>query len=262
MKNFAVLLLMVLSLQSFSQDTLTGINKSFFKSLVIDVRDVVRTPFHADKKQLIMGAGVVTLVSASFLLDDEIKSLSVRNRNDEAEFWFNYMANPIGNLYSYTFIAGWYFKGLMENNNRCKHVALKATEAVLINTLISQAVKRSMNRQRPAFYYDHDADDSFNPFEDDKIYDSFYSGHTSTAFAIATVFAEEYREYKWVPFLSYGLASAAGVARLYLNKHWLSDVTTGAAVGYYIGKVVSNDKKRKYHIGMAPGQKIFFTFNF
>lgn len=245
-----------------AQDTLTGFNKYFFKSLSYDAYDVVRTPFYADNKSLITGAGVVTLIAGSFLLDDEINSLVMRNRNDEAEFWFNYMANPIGNLYSYTFVAGWYFKGLMEKDNRSKNASLNATKAVLINTVISQVVKRTLKRERPFQMYDADADDSFNPFEDDKTNDSFYSGHASTAFAIATVFANEYKEHRWVPYLAYGLAGSAAAARIYLNKHWISDVVAGAAIGYYIGKVVSNGKKRNYQLSVAPGKRVLFSLNF
>lgn len=260
-RRFASLLFLLAS-NLYAQDTLTGFNSLFFKSLINDAHDVVRTPLHADKKQLLIGAGVVSLVSASFLMDDEINSLVKRNRDDEAEFWFNYMANPIGNLYSFTFVAGWYFKGLMENDIRSKNVALNATKAVLINTMLSQIVKQSLKRQRPFQMYDADADDSFNPFEDDKTNDSFYSGHTSTAFAIATVFAHEYKEHSWVPYLAYGLATSAGTARVYLNKHWISDVATGAALGYYIGKVVANGKNRNFQLGLNPGNRILFSLRF
>lgn len=258
----ALFLLTIISLKLNAQDTITGFNKVFFKSLVRDAHDMVRTPFHSNKKQLLIGAGVVSLVAGSFLMDDEINNLTNRNRDDDAEFWFNYMANPFGNLYSYTFVAGWYFKGIMENDKRSKNVALNATKAVLINTVISQLVKHSMKRTRPFQMYDADADDSFNPFEDDKTNDSFYSGHTSTAFAIATVFADEYKEHKWVPYLAYGLATSAATARIYLNKHWISDVTAGAAIGYYIGKVVSNGKSRKYQMGLVPGNKILLSLKF
>ncbi|MBL7929194.1 MAG: phosphatase PAP2 family protein [Bacteroidia bacterium] len=258
----ALFLLSFLSLQLNAQDTLTGLNKVFLKSLFYDVHDIVRTPFHSENRSLLIGAGVVSIVTASFLLDDEMNHLVRKNRNDDAEFWFNYMANPIGNLYGFTFVAGWYFKGIMEKDNRSKNVALNAAKAVLINTVISQAVKRTMKRDRPFQLYDADADDSFNPFEDDKTNDSFYSGHTSTAFAIATVFADEYKEHKWVPYLAYGLATSAASARIYLNKHWISDVAAGAAIGYYIGKVISNGKNRKYQLSFVPGNKILFSLSF
>jgi membrane-associated phospholipid phosphatase len=257
-----VFLPLLFSVQLNAQDTLTGFNKRYFKSLAADACDVVRSPFHAKEKDLIAGAGVVSLITGSFLLDDEINKLAKRNRNDDAEFWFNYMANPIGNFYSYTFVAGWYFKGIMKQDNRSKNVALNATKAVLINTVISQAVKHTMKRERPFQVYDADADDSFNPFEDDKTNDSFYSGHTSTAFAIATVFAQEYKEYKWVPWLAYGLAGSAATARIYLNKHWLSDVAAGAATGYYIGRIVSKGKSSTYQMGLAPGNRILFSLKF
>ena len=39
---------------------------------------------------------------------------------------------------------------------------------------------------------------------------SFPSGHTTTAFALAEVFAARYRDHRWVPWVAYGLASLVG----------------------------------------------------
>jgi undecaprenyl-diphosphatase len=59
---------------------------------------------------------------------------------------------------------------------------------------------------------------------------SFPSGHTTVAFAAATVFSEQYPS--WMVMVpSYGIASAIGFSRLYANKHWTSDVLAGAILG-------------------------------
>ena len=69
-------------------------------------------------------------------------------------------------------------------------------------------------------------------------YASFPSGHTAQAFAAATIFAEEYGyRYKWVPYLSYSLASTVGILRMAKNKHYLSDVLVGAGLGILSTKV-------------------------
>jgi hypothetical protein len=73
---------------------------------------------------------------------------------------------------------------------------------------------------------------------DSSAYTSFPSGHTAEAFAVATVLAEEYGyRYKWVPYLSYGLASTVGVLRMANNKHYLSDVLVAAGVGILSSKI-------------------------
>ena len=61
---------------------------------------------------------------------------------------------------------------------------------------------------------------------------SFPSGHTANVFAGATMLSVEYgEEYKWVPYVSYGVATTVGVMRIANNKHYISDVLFGAGLG-------------------------------
>ena len=61
---------------------------------------------------------------------------------------------------------------------------------------------------------------------------SFPSGHTATAFMTATMLTKEYG-YKspWVGIGAYTVASVTGLMRVANNRHWLSDVLTGAGIG-------------------------------
>lgn len=63
---------------------------------------------------------------------------------------------------------------------------------------------------------------------------AFPSGHTSAAFAVATVFAKRYKHHRWVPWVSYGLAGLVGFSRVSLESHFPSDVFLGAVLGYAI----------------------------
>ena len=73
---------------------------------------------------------------------------------------------------------------------------------------------------------------------DSSAYNSFPSGHTAEAFAAAALLSEEFgHRYKWVPYFSYGVASAVGVLRMANNKHYISDVLVGAGVGMLSTKV-------------------------
>ena len=76
---------------------------------------------------------------------------------------------------------------------------------------------------------------------------AFPSGHTTAAFAAATVFAQEYRDRLWVSILSYSAASLIGLSRITENAHWASDVFAGAALGYVTGlQVVRNYHRYAY----------------
>ncbi len=65
---------------------------------------------------------------------------------------------------------------------------------------------------------------------------SFPSGHTETAFIVATVLSA-YVAWRYWPVL-YLLAGAVGISRLYLDVHYLTDVAAGAATGILIGVLV------------------------
>ena len=58
--------------------------------------------------------------------------------------------------------------------------------------------------------------------------DSFPSGHATSVFAVATVFAAFYPRLRW-PL--YGLAAAIALGRVYLERHYASDIMAGATLG-------------------------------
>jgi membrane-associated phospholipid phosphatase len=86
----------------------------------------------------------------------------------------------------------------------------------VLNAGIVQSTKYIVARERP---------DGSNKY-------SFPSGHTSTAFVAAEFLHQEYKDQSvWISVGGYTMASLIGVARIYNNKHWLSDVVAGAGIG-------------------------------
>lgn len=107
--------------------------------------------------------------------------------------------------------------------------------AQLVTAGYTQALKFTVQRERP---------DGSNS-------QSFPSGHASAAFATANVIR---RHYGWGwGSLGYGLAAYVASARLAHDRHYLSDVVFGAALGIAGGRTVtvSHDKHRAT-IGAAP----------
>jgi membrane-associated phospholipid phosphatase len=114
-------------------------------------------------------------------------------------------------------------------------------------------LKYLTGRQRPSYYNSNslEAEPTFRgPFSKagkdingKSISSSFPSGHTTVAFAAATVFALEYKDKPFVPILAYSAATLIGLSRITENKHWATDVFIGAVLGYYTGKQVV----RNYH---------------
>jgi len=89
-----------------------------------------------------------------------------------------------------------------------------------------RAIKYAARRERP---------DGSNPL-------SFPSGHTSNAFAWATVAHHHYGAKLGVP--GYVLAGLIGASRLEKNVHHLSDVLAGATLGYLVGRTVVREDAR------------------
>lgn len=64
---------------------------------------------------------------------------------------------------------------------------------------------------------------------------SFPSGHTVTAFMMATILAQQHRKYR---ALFHSIACLVGFSRVYLGFHYPSDVVVGALLGYGVTKPV------------------------
>jgi membrane-associated phospholipid phosphatase len=115
------------------------------------------------------------------------------------------------------FVAGRFAHG----SSTFRAASYDAAQALIVNEAWTGILKYSLHRQRP----------------DGSNYYSLPSGHTSTAFALATV-AE--RHWGWKAGLpAYALAAGIGVSRIESNKHYLSDVIAGATLGTIVGRTVA-----------------------
>ena len=75
---------------------------------------------------------------------------------------------------------------------------------------------------------------------DDKVGNpAFPSGHTAYAFAGATLLGNRYPKLRIPLYIGAGLV---GVTRIYLGRHYASDVIAGAAVGTITGALVSRHR--------------------
>lgn len=123
--------------------------------------------------------------------------------------------------------------------NKSPQDGLWILEAVVAASAMNQAIKFSVGRERP-FVHALPADQkglTAQPSDNDL---SFYSGHTTLAFTLvaATATVATLRNYRnaWVVW-PVGLAAAFGVGylRIAADKHWLTDVATGALLGSATG---------------------------
>ena len=134
--------------------------------------------------------------------------------------------------------------GFIKHDKKLQKQGWETVGGLAINTIITQGLKYTINRERPYDKYPL----LIHPYqiENDK---SFPSGHTSTAFSLATSLAIQYKKwYVVVPVFAW--ASSVGFSRLYLGEHYPTDVLAGAAIGagsawlsHYLNKKYFNKKK-------------------
>eukprot|EP01104_Vermistella_antarctica_P013651 TRINITY_DN4162_c0_g1_i1.p1 TRINITY_DN4162_c0_g1~~TRINITY_DN4162_c0_g1_i1.p1 ORF type:complete len:703 (-),score=182.37 TRINITY_DN4162_c0_g1_i1:40-2025(-) len=109
-------------------------------------------------------------------------------------------------------------------------------KALITAAFITGCVKFALHRQRPA------AELGFLAFRGPSLgwegngnKDlSFPSGHSSTAFAMATIAWHLFPDIKWFGLSMWLLSFVNGITRFLDTNHWLSDVVGGGAVGYLV----------------------------
>jgi membrane-associated phospholipid phosphatase len=122
-------------------------------------------------------------------------------------------------------------------------------ETTTIVRWVTRFIKLGTARQRPYAHYTGPID------EDDNL--SFVSGHSSSAFAvvISGAMVARMRGYKSEPYLWIGgtlLAAATGYLRIAADRHYLTDVLSGAVLGTGAGLTVPLLMKRE--ISVVPAR--------
>jgi membrane-associated phospholipid phosphatase len=174
---------------------------------------------------------------------------------------FNFLGSPG------TLIAGvaMYGVGRVAHFDRVADLGLHSTEAIVVSAGLTYVIKGLAGRERPSHAGVNDPDDFSFGGGFTKGSTSFPSGHATAAFALATVVTLE--THRWWPKSTwyiapviFGGASLVGVARLYSNEHWASDVIMGAGVGTLTGLKVfrynhittANNRANRWLLAAVP----------
>jgi len=170
--------------------------------------------------------GGVAAGSATFLDD------TIRNSVAESQYgWGSTFETGGGPVYSTFFVAGMFTAGRFTKNARFRATTYDMLDAAIVNFAYTEVIKVTVRRERP------NGQDN----------QSFPSGHTSNAFALASVAQLHYGWKVGVP--AYLLAGVMGASRINQDKHWFSDVVAGAALGYVVGRTVVRVNRR----ALEPG---------
>ena len=190
-----------------------------------------------------IAAGFVGLTVALYPVDrsmaqrmNNANALGGKSLNNAADA-FNYLALP-GVL---VLGVGSYAWGRLAPHPDMADFGLHTTEAVVLAVATSQVLKLAIGRARP--YVSGAAnprDFKFGGGFSSDARRSFPSGHATIAFAAAAAATSEIQRlwprYTWLGgTVLYGSATMVGLARMYQNQHWASDVVLGAGIGTLAG---------------------------
>lgn len=170
--------------------------------------------------------GVLAATGIAFAMDQ-----TLRNRIHDPHDSFGRAASDVGNafgngLYVYPSLLAFTIAGKVLGSRVLYGVSSRALKSAVLAGAGAVVLKSIVGRERPA------ADNAFkfHPLNFKDRTNSFPSGHTTLAFAVATSFAREIKG-SWDDAALYSLATLTAYARLHDDRHWMSDVVFGAGVG-------------------------------
>jgi membrane-associated phospholipid phosphatase len=132
---------------------------------------------------------------------------------------------------------GLFLAGRFSHDSGFRAFSYDAGQAVVVTGVYTGILKKAVQRERP---------DGSNSL-------SFPSGHSSTAFTLATVANSHYGWKVGVP--AYVAASAIALSRISNDKHYLTDVVAGATIGVISARTVvrvngeTRGRQRRFALG-------------
>ncbi len=234
-------------------------HKGFFGRLGENIVLQAEAPFTMTEKQAMWVAGGTAITIGLISIDDKVdrdyfKNMGRKNRyiRNQSRFItelggkYGIGGSLIFSVYSFTL-----------GGKKEQETSRLLAEALITSGLWVRVGKLIFGRERPsaAYEFSHERGGRWNgAFQQTKIFrgesvtrfDAFPSGHTATAFAIATVFAEQYSNIKVVPYIAYTTASIVGVTRMIEHTHWASDVFAGGVLGYLCAQQVVANFRENY----------------
>lgn len=244
----------------FAQVDTVRFNKYYFKKYWTDTKVIVTSPAKWDEKDWSKLGAFVAAEGCFLFVDKPVNDFFHSNRNSNLDYVSKKFLEPFGANYSLLLMSGFLAHGLLARNERSVSTALLSLESFALSSLFTRIPKIIAGRERPDNLQGEGPFAIKGPFYGS----SFPSGHTTAAFSVASVIATQYRETKWVPVAAYSVASLVGLSRIYDNKHWLTDVIGGAAIGTLVGNLVShrtsNSKLTIVPFGNSTYQGINLTY--
>lgn len=188
--------------------------------------------------------GIPFLVLSAGLIASDRKTGELLPNTIDQQAWSG-RASEIGASYTLAgFTASTWLFGKAIHNDHLSEAGSLSLQAFAHTQIMIQGLKFVTQRERPL------EDDQRGGFF--KGGDSFPSGHAASSFAVATVFAYEYRNHLAVPIVAYSLAGVVAASRMGAQRHWVSDIAIGSGIGFLLGRYTY----KRHHDNGLPGSPV------
>jgi len=181
------------------------------------------------------------------LADQPILDAVQRNRSEAGDKWFDAVTH-LGGAYGTDLTIVLLLGGLATKNQALRDTGIDSLESsVWAAGVVTPVLKKSFGRSRP-----NEGNGTYN-FEPFSNAESFPSGHSTNAWAIATAISAH--SDGWVvPTIAYTLASNVSIARLNSNVHFPSDVVAGALIGRAVAKSITTRHRALKNVTILPSR--------
>lgn len=203
-----------------------------------------KAPFHLNRQDSREAAAILGFGAGLIAIDSPLSRVSTtaQERN------LTKASNVIGAAASWSgslgFLGAFYLSGRLRHDAWQQDTASLALRSALHASLITVTIKRLAGRERPLLENHRGRFGNVDQLSSG--YQSFPSGHASSAWAIASVVASRYPK-TWVRWTSYGSAALISVSRVTGKKHFYADIFIGSYLGYKIGKWVVKGQSAGRH---------------
>ena len=255
--------LICISGQTSAQMDTVKFNRYYFRKCWTDSKAIVSSPFRWKSKDWTKLGVFIAAESSLMFADESVKRFAQDHRYKTLNQVSKHVLDGFDATNNLIIISGFFAYGAMAQNKKSVSTALLAFESFTLASLFVRIPKNLAGRMRPDDWRNEGAFAFKGPFHGK----SFPSGHAAATFAVASVIANQYHDTKWVPVTAYSVAGLVGLSRIYDNKHWLTDVVAGAAVGTLVGNLVSH-RSINSHLTVVPfgnsnfqGIKVVYALN-
>lgn len=200
---------------------------SSFNTLVKDHALLWSSPFRSRNAALRTVLPFAAATAVALTLDRTVAN-GLPNTRDQVRY--SKAVSLAGTYYTLGAAAGAFIAlGAATHNGRAVETGLLAAEAVAHTESIAQMLKYAAGRERPDF-----GEGARGRFWHRQ--QSFPSGHAMGSWAVATVISKEYSHNRFIKYGIYALPLLVSASRVGAQRHFVSDVVAGGAVGHLLGR--------------------------